>query len=205
MQLYKARMLKRSRVLWTSRIICNRIVFLVFLTVLLGCEKSSVSNNHLNEAKSFHSKRASDTLTTNIEWPIDEVFSLLGVYEERKWSSNWNPKPIFPPKEILEEHASFSTPGFTKGDSDIVWIISKYTPDKYLAEYLAFSQHGYWTKSIHCMRIEDSRTSVTISYSFTSLSTPGNANIELLNDRFEKNLKSWIGQLKDYLSDQPSI
>ena len=169
------------------------LVFCCFLCVI------TCQNPDMQIQEPFSSKRVSKSVTIYLNDGVENVFPLLGAFEEKKWVKGWTPKPIYPDRETIEEGSSFFTPGFKKYDPDFIWVVTKYEPENYVIQYLVLGENGYWTKTIQCTNHTGNQTSAVITFSFTSLNASGNKAIHVLADQFEKNLKKWENQLNTYL------
>ncbi len=163
---------------------------------------TAITENHhaTKMEKMFASKRITQSATIILNERPDVVFPLFGAYEERKWAPGWNPKPIYPHEEIIEEGASFKVEDHGHEGEKFIWIVTKYQPEDYLVEYLVFTQNRFWTITVHCQPKEDGQTKATITYRFTGLNDLGNQlNQQMLKNIYEENLNDWERMINDYL------
>jgi hypothetical protein len=153
------------------------------------------------DSLNFHAERISGTASITIKQKIDTVFSLFGAFEERKWAEGWNPRLVYPDKEIMEEGTTFKTPGHSKSEPELLWIVAKYQPDRFLVQYLVLSTNRFWTIRVTCNSIDPMTSGATISYTFTGLNEEGNKkNERSLRGLYQHDLKDWEEAINYYLT-----
>jgi len=150
----------------------------------------------------FKSEKVSRTATIITKGNIQKVFQLFGAFEERKWSEGWNPKLIYPLKEIIEEGTTFRTEGHGKEEKEYLWIVSKFEPEKYLIQYLVSTENRYWTITIKCNSVSAIQTEAIITYTFIGLNKLGNnINSQSLQKMYANNLIDWQEAINYYLDN----
>ena len=133
---------------------------------------------------------------------ISIVFPLFGAFEERKWAKGWDPVLIYPQTEIIEEGTTFKTIGHGHGETEFLWRVSKYEPEKYLIQYLVSTENRYWTITVKCKTIEQDKTAAEITYSFIGLNELGNKiNQQSLANMYKNELKDWEEEINNYLKN----
>lgn len=168
---------------------------LIFIIITnLGCHQMKQTN--------FKSKKISKTATIILNENISTVFPLFGAFEERKWATGWNPDLIYPDTEIIEEGTTFKTKGHGHGESEFIWRVSKYEPEKYLIQYLVNTENRYWTITVKCKSLKENRTSAEITYTFIGLNDIGNEiNEHSSNLMYKNELKDWEEEINNYLNN----
>jgi len=167
-------------------------VLIIFIITNSGCYQMDNSE--------FKSKKVLRTATITVEGKIEIVFPLFGAFEEKKWAKGWNPVLIYPEMEIIEEGTTFKTEGHGHGESEFIWRVSKYEPEKFLIQYLVTTENRYWTITVKCKTIEENKTSADITYSFIGLNEIGNKiNEHSLSLIYKNDLKDWEEEINNYL------
>jgi hypothetical protein len=150
--------------------------------------------------QNFKSEKVSGTATIITSGNILKVFPLFGAFEERKWAEGWNPKLIYPSKEIIEEGTTFKIDGHEKEEKEFLWIVSKFKPEEYLIQYLVFTENRYWTITIKCNSVSGIQTKAIITYTFIGLNKLGNTiNSQSLKKMYANNLIDWQEAINYYL------
>ena len=87
------------------------------------------------------------------------------------------------------------------GESEFLWIVSKYEPDKFLIQYLVNTENRYWTITVKCKAIEEDKTSAEITYTYIGLNELGNIiNEHSLSAMYKNDLKDWEEEINNYLN-----
>jgi len=148
-----------------------------------------------------------ETATIMINGDIEKVFPLFGAYEERKWAKGWEPTPVYPSTETIEEGTTFRTPGHLPGENEYIWRVSKYDIRNHLVQYMVDAPDRCWTITVQCAPVEgptaaaEGRTAATISYAFVALNPAGEEkNKHSLHLLFQHQLKDWQEEINAYLS-----
>lgn len=147
----------------------------------------------------FKAGRVTQTATIKLNDKIENIFSLFGAFEERKWAEGWNPVLIYPQNEIIEEGTIFTTEGDGE-ELEYLWRVSKYSPKKYSIQYLVSTENRCWTITLQCRPLLENKTSTEITYTFTGLNEKGNKiNEQSLQRMYKNNLKDWEDEINVYL------
>jgi len=161
-------------------------ILLIALTLLAG---------RLN-AQTMQTQTAAITLNGDVK----NVFPLFGAYEEKKWAKGWNPAPVYPVTETIEEGTTFRTPGHFPGENEYIWRVSRYDVPGLLIQYMVYGPDRCWTIAVQCAAAND-RTTATITYSFVALNPAGEEkNRHSLHLLFQHHLKDWEEEINGYLS-----
>jgi len=172
-------------------------MLIVFIINNLGC--------HQMDNSEFKSEKVSKTATIILDENISTVFPLFGAFEEKKWAKGWNPVLIYPETEIIEEGTTFKTQGHGHGESEFIWRISKYEPEKYHIQYLVNTENRYWTITVKCDTMVKNKTSAEITYTFIGLNEKGNKiNEHSLKSMYKNDLKDWEEEINNYLKQPPN-
>ena len=140
------------------------------------------------------------TATITINGDIKRVFPLFGAYEEKKWAKDWNPTPVYPLTETIEEGTTFRTPGHFPGENEYIWRVSKYDNRQHLIQYMVYGPDRCWTITVQCAPVGD-RTSASITYAFVALNPAGEEkNRHSLHVLYQHQLKDWEDGINSYLS-----
>lgn len=171
-------------------------IFIITSLIITACgNKVQTMDN-----TTFKAEKVSQTATITVNDKITTVFPLFGAFEERKWTKGWNPTLIYPTTEIIEEGTTFKTDGHGHGEKEFIWRVSKYDQENFLIQYLVSSENRYWTITINCKPIADSKTLATVTYTFFGLNELGNQlNKHLLEAMYKNNLSDWEEEINSYL------
>lgn len=142
-------------------------------------------------------RTASITLNGN----VNTVFPLFGAYEEKKWSADWMPTPVYPNTQTIEEEATFTTPGHLKGEKDYVWRVSRYDTQQFLIQYMVYGDNRCWTITVQCSPQSDTKTLARITYSLIGLNAQGNqVNQQFIEHIYKNDLKDWEEEINGFLA-----
>lgn len=144
--------------------------------------------------------KISKEATIILDSKIEEVFPLFGFWEEKKWAYGWNPKLIYPEKPIMQEGTVFTTESAFEDEASYNWIVSKFIPEQYMAEYTNSTKNRIWVIKVQCESIANNKTSATVSYTYIALNKKGiECNQIALNEIFNNDLKDWEQAINHYL------
>jgi len=145
-------------------------------------------------------QRVTRTASIMLNGNVKTVFPLFGAYEEKKWSTGWNPTPVYPNTEIIEEEATFTTPGHLDGEKDYVWRVSKYDPKQFLIQYMVYGENRCWTITVQCSPEAENKTAARITYSFIGLNALGDQiGQHFIEAIYRHDLKDWEEKINDFL------
>jgi hypothetical protein len=131
---------------------------------------------------------------------IDEVFPLFGFWEEKKWAYGWNPNLVFPEVPIMQKGTVFTTESAFNNEPYYCWIVSKFEPKNYIAEYTNSTQSRIWVIKVQCINEKKNRTKAIVSYTYTALNEKGKKYNQIaLAEIFKVNLKDWEEAINYYL------
>ena len=172
----------------------------------MAISASGLHGQHKTSEK-FVSKKTTKTASFIVNETIVDVFPLFGAFEERKWDPHWEPILIYPDKEIIEEGTAFKIKGKGHGhgsESEYLWIVTKFSPQTHLIQYLVSTPNRFWTITVKCRSIEnDAKTNATVTYSFTGLTAWGNKlNQENIGKMYQDNLQDWADALNKYFRNK---
>jgi hypothetical protein len=177
-------------------------IIIPFLSIFIVLQRSYSQMDTLN----FKSERISKTSSIIIDKDVELVFPLFGAFEERKWADGWNPHAIYPSEEVIAEGTTFKTPGHSRSETELLWIVSKYHQQDHQIQYLVLSANRYWTITIDCRSLGKNKTEATIGYSFTGLNDEGNRkNEHSLQSIYEHDLRDWSEAINSYFSKHPEL
>jgi hypothetical protein len=148
----------------------------------------------------FIAERISKIATIVADGNIEKVFPLFGAFEERKWAEDWNPTLVYPSTETIEEGTVFKTGGHGHNETEFLWIVSKYEPEKHFIQYLVTTENRYWTITIKCGQLTADKTTAEITYTYTGLNELGNKiNAHAIEKMYSRKLKDWEEEINHYL------
>ncbi len=175
-----------------------------FFTIMILLSMVACTTHSESDPDQFKSQRTSQTASFVVDANIKHVFPLYGTFEERKWAPGWEPKLIYPEKEVIEEGTAFKVEpsGHSHGEEGAsLWIVSKYEPKDHLIQYLVSTQNRFWTITVKSTTIEnDTKTKTTVTYTYTGLNHIGNSlNQRSIEKMYENNLQDWADLINAYL------
>lgn len=148
----------------------------------------------------FKPERISRSATFAVNGKIKDIFPLFGPIREKEWAAGWEPEIIYRTNDdiLVEEHMIFQTNGHER-EEKYTWIITQYEPEKYQIEYTVSTSERTWFIRVQCKE-SGTNTSVSVSYTYTGLTEPGNRKNELAMTRmFSHDLKDWQEAINYYL------
>lgn len=149
----------------------------------------------------FKAGRFERSATIILNGPLEQVFPLFGPIREKEWADGWNPEIIHGAGDDVEEHMVFKTVSHFHEESDYVWTVSKYMPDRAFIEYTVISGERIWFITVKCDKDPAPRTTrAEITYTITGLTENGNSIGEkALQEMFARDLKDWEEAINFYL------
>jgi hypothetical protein len=151
---------------------------------------------------SVQPRRISRAATITVKAPLREAFELFGPIKEKDWAEGWDPQPIDPMSEIVEERIVFTTQShFGQEEPDDIWVVSAYSLGASFIEYTVFAHERVWWIDIVCDELESgAKTRVEITYTYLGLTERGNSlNREALELMFALDLRDWEEAIDHYL------
>ncbi|HAS43721.1 MAG TPA: hypothetical protein DCS93_24785 [Microscillaceae bacterium] len=153
------------------------------------------------KTSNFKSEKITKSATITLNGNIDKVFPLFNPIDEQKWAPMFKPHFIYPSDNTIQEGMSFKTAGHG-GETEYLWIITKYTTTTHLIQYLVSTANRYWTITVDCKQADKraSQTLAKITYTFYALNKKGKAiNKKAIHKMYAKNLKDWEKAINTYL------
>lgn len=129
-------------------------------------------------APGFTARRVTRSYRQTINAAPEDVFPLLCPVREADWLDGWRYSLIYSASGLVEEGAVFSTPG--EGEEDTVWIVTRHDPARRAVEFTRFT-HRSRVCVLHVgvrPKEDDGRSFVDIAYTYTSLSSAGDAFVD---------------------------
>lgn len=153
------------------------------------------------QGQDFKSEQYVSKSEITLHGNIDKVFPLFGAFEEKKWADDWNPTPVFPASEKMEEGFIFKSPGHIHGELSLTWVVLKYDEINHQVHYLTISQNRLTDLIIQCTTSGENETKASITYTITGLDTDGNEIAHHIAGKFSASgLKDWEKAINEYLS-----
>jgi hypothetical protein len=102
------------------------------------------------------------------------------------------------------EGTTFKTSGHGHGhhnnETEFLWRVSKFDPQKHQVQYLVSTENRYWTITVTCTSSDNKTTDAEITYSYIGLNKLGNEiNAQALEKMYANNLKDWEKAINYYL------
>jgi len=149
----------------------------------------------------FKAEKLCRTAQILVNENIDTVFPLFGAFEERKWAKGWAPVLVYPATETIEEGTTFRTRANDPRESEYLWRVSKFEPQKHLIQYLVSTENRYWTITVTCSVSGDRQTCAEITYCYIGLNPLGNElNRQSLDAMYRDDLRDWQEEINQYLA-----
>ena len=141
--------------------------------------------------------------TIELNGPVNDIFPLFGIMEEKKWTPDWDPTPVYPATGEIREGAVFRTPGHVHGESPLTWVITRYDPQNHAIVYTVVAANRVIQIAVTCVSIAQNRTKATITYDLTGLSAQGNtiSHHSILN-MFAHELRDWQEAINRYIANR---
>ena len=152
---------------------------------------------------SFEPKRISRTATITVNAPLEEAFALFGPIREKDWADGWDPQPIDPLGDLVQERMVFTTQSHSgQEEPEDVWIVSAYSVGDSFIEYTVFAPGRVWWIEVVCERLADgAQTRAEITYTYLGLTDRGNSlNKQALEQIFERDLRDWEEAINHFLA-----
>lgn len=153
------------------------------------------------EAQDFKARQFVQYASIVLNGSIEKVFPLFGAMEERKWSPDWQPAPVYPVSGKMEEGFIFQTPDHVPNAPLLTWVVATYDLSDHLVKYIVTTANRITIISVHCSQTNMNRTRAEITYTLTGLTEEGNEiSQHLIIAMFKHNLKDWETAINRYLN-----
>lgn len=153
------------------------------------------------KAQNFKAEQFVQSASIILNGNIEKVFPLFGAMEEKKWSADWHPTPVFPASGNMEEGFIFQSPDHVPDSPPLTWVVAKYDPSSHQVRYIITSSIRVTIISVNCSKLDGNSTKAEITYNLTGLSEEGNEiSHHLITKMFKHNLKDWETALNNYLA-----
>jgi len=152
---------------------------------------------------SFEPKRISRTATIMVNAPLQEAFELFGPIREKDWADGWDPQPIDPAGDLVQERMVFTTQSHSgQEEPEDVWIVSAYSVGDGFIEYTVFAHDRVWWIEVVCEEAAPGETTrAEITYTYLGLTDRGNSlNHESLELMFAHDLRDWEEAVNHFLA-----
>jgi len=94
----------------------------------------------------------------------------------------------------------FVTKSHAEKETESLWAVTKYDPEKHLITYTVSTQNRIWFISINCKQTENNQTKTNIRYTYTSRNQHGiKLNQPALEKMYKYNLEDWEKAINHYL------
>lgn len=132
--------------------------------------------------------------------PPGEVFPLLCPVREADWLDGWEYRLVHSRSGYAEEGCVFTSTH--PGEAETIWLITQHDAENYNVQFARITPGSRVTKVDIALRDNgDDTTSVTITYSVTSLSEEGNRFVdEYTQESFSRGMQWWEQSMNHYLT-----
>jgi hypothetical protein len=143
-------------------------------------------------------------MTYHLDGPVNDIFPLFEIMEEKKWSPDWDPTPVYPATGEIREGAVFRTPGHVHGESPLTWVITRYDRQNHAIVYTVVGANRVIQIAVTCDSVAQNRTAATITYDLTGLSAEGNRiSHHTILKMFAHQLSDWQEAINRYMARTP--
>lgn len=150
--------------------------------------------------QTFVVRRARHGVTQTNNAPPAIVFPLLCPVREAEWVPGWKFRMVYSESGVAEDVCVFTTPN-DRG-TDTVWMVTLYDPANFKISY-AWVEPGMIATQLHIALSPagTGKTAARIDYSYTGLSTAGNAVLESYTAQwFRDKMENWERAINHYLA-----
>lgn len=121
----------------------------------------------------------------------------FGPVEERRWEPDFNPVFLYPRQAQAVEGAVFTL----KRQNLQVWLLQTFDMRNYVVRYVAVDPGTKITEiAFRCVPWGLNKSKTTVSYTWTSLTAAGDANVAMFGKHFVSQAGHWESTLNDYLA-----
>lgn len=153
------------------------------------------------KCQDFKAEQLATTSTIILKGKIDKVFPLFGAFDEKKWTEGWNPTPIFPAAEKMEQGLIFKTPGHVHGEADLIWVVLKFDTIHSEVNYLVICPNRIIRITVQCSILGENATRASVTYQITGLNSDGNKiALHMVGKLSDSGLKDWQLAINEYLA-----
>lgn len=148
----------------------------------------------------FVAERIIRSHTIHLPASPDRVFPLFTPLGERHWEPDWNPTMLYPVSGEAQAGTVFTT---QHADEPVkVWTISDYDPQRARISYVTVLPTSHLSSiDIRCEARDRQATSVTVTYTFTSLTPLGATYLDsVTEDHYRAYIASWETAISHYLA-----
>lgn len=152
-------------------------------------------------AQEFKAEQYVQSASIVLNGNIEKVFPLFGAMEEKKWSPDWQPEPVFPASGKMEEGFIFQTPDHMPNAPLRTWVVARYDLSEHFVKYIVTTANRVTIITVHCSKTGVNKTKAEILYVITGLTEEGNeiSHHSIVN-MFKQNLRDWEEAINKYLS-----
>lgn len=143
------------------------------------------------------------TATIVLNGAIDDVFPLFSPEGEREWVNGWNPEVLRPADHAWTEGMIFRT---IADGCDEIWAVAEMSAAAHRVVYFRIEPNRLVARvEVSCRAFDATRTQATIQYSYTGLSSAGNASIEEWTDAaYRSKMDDWTSRIDALLARRAS-
>ena len=141
--------------------------------------------------KPFSAVRITRMASIRLAAPPAVVFPLFGPLEEQRWEPSWHPTFLYPPSGATQRDVVFTVEQHDGTPS--YWTIVAFDPGDFRIAYVRVHPATHIARiDIGCAADADGATRADVTYTFTGLTTPGNAYVETFTEaHYAEWLRSW--------------
>jgi hypothetical protein len=145
----------------------------------------------------FIAMHANATHTISLPLSADEAFPLFTPEGERLWIAEWNPHYFYPANGETIVGMAFTT---GEGDETTYWTLADFDSQAHRVRYIRVTPGSRSViVTVRCDAVSDAECTVTVDYTLTGLSEPGNTAIAGFIDGYVTMIENWRVKILDYL------
>lgn len=135
--------------------------------------------------------------------PVADIFPLLSPEGEKAWVPGWQYETPMDTSELSEDYV-FLTKNHDHGSAAAIWIVKRYDPTAYLAEFYKIEpDEKVGVVTVHCTELDNAHTSVRVTYKYQALSAGGEEFVTgFTPEVYDEFINEWQTLLQDYFRDR---
>ncbi len=148
-------------------------------------------------------KSISHTQAFEIKIPVDELFPLFSPEGEKRWVPGWDYETVTENTGLSEDFV-FLTRSHDHADTEAIWIVKRYEPQKHWVQYYKI-EPGFklGVITVKCEKRGPFKTRVRVTYQYQALTLAGERFITGLSKQaYDLFIRQWKKLLLNYFKDR---
>ena len=131
-----------------------------------------------------------------LDQPAGILFPLFSAEGEKLWVPGWDYENVMGTTDLHEDYI-FLTENHDHAASNAIWLVKRHKPSEYLVEfYKVEPEVKVAVITVKCSELSDTRSNVSVTYEYISLSEKGN---EFISGFTSQVYKVFIGEWQQLL------